>query len=82
MIKIYKKILFLLFLVVFQLSQVFGQEIIRVVREGDPDRVKLLLEKDPDMVNSFDSRNCTPLHYASDGGNLEIVKILLEKELI
>ena len=77
---IIRKILCLHIIAASLISQVPAQEIIQVVKEGNFDRVKFLLENNPDLVNSKDTRNCTPLHYASDRGNLEIVKILLKND--
>ncbi len=47
-------------------------------REGDIEKVKLLLQKNVD-INSGDKDNWTPLHLAAFGGHTEIVELLIKK---
>jgi len=54
-----------------------SQDIKEVVRSGDLEKVKGLLEKEPKLVNVEDNRNCTPLHFASEGGHKEIAQLLI-----
>jgi ankyrin repeat protein len=45
----------------------------------DCSKAKLLLEKDPGLMNSCDEQGFTPLHVAACNGQREIVKMLLER---
>ena len=47
-------------------------------RQGDLNRVKLLVEKGAD-VNEKDDYRSSVLHYAVESGNLEVVQYLVEK---
>jgi len=59
--------------------QVLAAEIHDAARKGDFAKVKTLLEKDPKLVNVKGKSGSTPLHFASEGGHFQVVKILIEK---
>jgi len=62
------------------LSPIFaGDEIHNLVRDGKTDAVRLILEKDPRLVNLRDQDGATPLHSACYEGHKEIVSLLLSK---
>ncbi|CAE6474157.1 unnamed protein product [Rhizoctonia solani] len=46
---------------------------------GDLDKLRELLAKQPELVNSRDEFEYTPLHLATDRGHLEVVRLLLNK---
>src|SRR5262249_38499843 len=56
-----------------------GDEIHDAVRAGDVAKVKKLLAADPDLVNATVSQpstwNWTPLHFAADEGNDDMVEL-------
>jgi ankyrin repeat protein len=45
---------------------------------GDQERIEQLLHKDPGLARRLDSVRVSPLSYASKGGYLHIVRLLLE----
>ncbi|KAG8715687.1 Nuclear import receptor [Ceratobasidium sp. 423] len=46
---------------------------------GNSDKLRELLAKQPELVNSRDEFEYTPLHLATDRGHLEVVRLLLDK---
>ena len=56
-----------------------AEDIHSAVCSGDIDRVQKLLDADPDRVRHIDSIANTPLHWAVDINNLDIVRLLLER---
>lgn len=71
--------LFIFFLVVFAALPASAQRIINAVRTGNIDSVKTLLGINPLLINEKDNLERTPLHWAARNGNLEVLKLLLEK---
>lgn len=61
----------------FTAITVQAQEILEAVKRNDHSRVKGIIQADPQSVNCNDNRNCTPLHYAADRGDLEITNLLI-----
>ena len=47
------------------------------VKSGDLAKVKALLTAHPDLISSKDTIGITPLHFAADNGNKEMVEFLL-----
>jgi ankyrin repeat protein len=78
MIKCNKNIIVLLAIFAFIVC-VYADEIHEAARKGDLTKVKELLDKHPELVNAVDNRNCTPLHFAVNGGYTEIANLLIEK---
>jgi hypothetical protein len=60
-------------------NQVFTQEIHEAVKTGDVEKVKMLIEKDPTLLNARDNFNATPLHWAGIRCQREIFMFLCEK---
>ncbi len=58
-------------------ASVSSAEIHDIARRGDLDSLKATLQTHPDQVDAPDDRNCTPLHFACDGGHEELVEYLL-----
>lgn len=56
-----------------------AQEIIDAAKSGDLLKVKELVEKNPQLVNTRDISGRTPLHWASRGVHFELLKYLVEK---
>jgi ankyrin repeat protein len=50
------------------------------VRAPDIDRARALLDENPDRVRQIDAAANTPLHWAVDTGNLELVRLLVERK--
>jgi len=73
------KVKFSVLLVFFLISVniVLADEIHDAVKNGDSERVKALVEKDPTAVNAKDDRSCTPLHFAAEMGGKEIAEFLI-----
>lgn len=79
MIKTKKIIIVLLAVFIFILPSM-AQEIHKAVREGDIEKVKTLLEENPELVNTKgDLQGEMPIHWAATQGKLDIVKLLIEK---
>ena len=49
-------------------------------QRGDVDLMKELLENNPKLVNSRNDNGCTSLQYAAYSGQLEAVRLLIEKK--
>ena len=75
--KCFKVFLFVLLLML--ISQAWGAEIHDAALKGDLGMVKELLAKDPSLVNVKGRNEKAPLHWAAQGGHLEIVKYLIAK---
>lgn len=58
---------------------IFAAEIHDAAEQGDLAAVKRLVSESPDLLDASNERGSTPLHNASFGGHLEVVKFLLEK---
>jgi ankyrin repeat protein len=56
-----------------------AQEIFDVIRKGDIEKVKMLVENDPTLVRARNARQSTPLHVAVDLEQEAIVRYLIEK---
>ena len=56
-----------------------AQEIHDAVRSGDLEKVKTLLQRHAEWLNSPDQNQKTPLHLALESGHADIVKYLLEQ---
>jgi len=54
-------------------------EIHEAALNGDLAKVKELIQKDPSLLTSKGRNDKVPLHWAAQGGHLEIVKLLVEK---
>ena len=51
----------------------------QVVQDGDPDAVRGMLDADPDLIRATDEELRTPLHFAAEGGQLEVAGLLLSR---
>ncbi len=56
-----------------------AEDIHTAVCSGDADRVRALLDANPERVRQIDSIGNTPLHWAVDVNNFEIVQLLVER---
>jgi ankyrin repeat protein/L-ascorbate metabolism protein UlaG (beta-lactamase superfamily) len=56
-----------------------ASEIHDAAKENEIERIEILLEEDPALLNSLDENNMTPLNTAALNGHPELVKVLLEK---
>jgi ankyrin repeat protein len=57
---------------------VSGQAIIDAVKRNDLAAVRQMLEANPRCVSVTDGDGATPLHWAANGGNLDIVRMLIQ----
>ena len=55
-----------------------SEEFFKAVQSGDTVRVRELLTSDPVLVRAKDADGAIALHYATEHGHREIVKLLLE----
>ena len=60
-------------------SQIFAQDIFQAAYDGDLTQVKLLLERNPELVNEKDNNGLPLLTYPSAQGRIKIVKFLVAK---
>ena len=51
----------------------------QVVQDGDSDAVRVMLDADPDLIRATDEELRTPLHFAAEGGQLEVAGMLLSR---
>jgi ankyrin repeat protein len=56
-----------------------ADQIHELAQKGDLEGLKAMIEKDPKLVNIRDKDGRTPLHWASRGVHLEVVKFLVDK---
>ncbi len=54
-----------------------GKPIHRAAYEGDLEKVKKIIDRNPNQINVQDASGYTPLHLASGKGHIEIVEFLL-----
>jgi len=54
------------------------EELFIAVRAGDHERVRAVLENQPELVHARDTDGATPLHYAAEAGDRRIVNVLLD----
>jgi ankyrin repeat protein len=59
-------------------SSLFADDIHKAAREGDLEKVRSLLQKDPSLLDARDKRDSTPLHFATDGGHVDTIAFLVE----
>ena len=55
-----------------------AEEIHDLVRQGEIAQIKALIEAHPELANAGDDRSCTPLHFAVNRGDPELVGFLLD----
>ena len=70
------KLFSFLFMIIFTTR---AQNIHESAREGYLDTVKILLEKNIQLINLQDETGRTPLHWASREVHVEVIKYLIEK---
>jgi len=63
-------------------GNIYADEIHDAAREGDLAKVKVLLEKDPELINAKDADGKTPLHYAAERNKREVAKYLLQQKAL
>jgi len=56
-----------------------ADEIHDAAKEGDPDKVIEILERDPGQLNRADSNGKTPLHHASRFGKNNVAQLLIKR---
>ena len=57
----------------------FAEEIFDAARNGEVEKIRQLLDNDKNLLNSKDQSGKTPLHFASQYGHFDMVKILIER---
>jgi ankyrin repeat protein len=53
--------------------------LIEAVKQGDLQRVRMILDTDEELAKQKDASGATCLHYATLNGNREVVRLLLER---
>jgi len=76
--KTIKKIIVILLTLFISTMPTLAQEIHEAAKEGYLEKVKMLLEKDPQLINTKDETGRTPLHWACRGVHIKIVEYLIE----
>jgi ankyrin repeat protein len=56
-----------------------ADQIHELAQKGDLEGVRALIEKDPELIDAKDKDGRTPLHWASRGVHLELLKFLVDK---
>lgn len=75
---ILKRLLILILCLILFANMSNAQEIIEATKNNDSQKIRLIVKKDSASVKSIDLFNSTALHYASEKGNIEIVKYLID----
>ena len=57
----------------------WADEIHDAAKQGNLDKVRSLVDKDPALVEAKDKGGQTPLHWAAASGNLDLIRYLLDK---
>ena len=78
MIKL-KRISLLSTLMLLVVIPIHNEEIHEACSSGELQKVKLMLEKNPALLNIEDKNQNTPLHIAAGAGNKETVEFLITK---
>lgn len=68
-----------LILLIFVVIPIYNEEIYKACSNGELQKVKLMLEKNPELLNKKDKSQNTPLHYAASAGKIKVVKFLIRK---
>lgn len=66
------------FIIVFKLT-LPAQDIHQASQKGDIEQVRVLLKKNPGLINMKNRYGMTPLHTASYYGNLEMIRFFLSR---
>jgi ankyrin repeat protein len=74
-----KKMLFLQFTLIAFSVFVTGQDIHEAAEKGDVATLKVLLERNPELINGKDFYGETSLHYACVRGHIDVVEFLIKK---
>ena len=74
-----KKMLFLQFTLIAFSIFVTGQDIHEAAEKGDVATLKVLLERNPELINGKDFYGETSLHYACVRGHIDVVEFLIKK---
>ncbi len=77
--KAIKKNIWVFFILIIFSIPTFPQEIINAIKQGNIEKVKELLDKDPGLVHERDRVNYTPLHWAAMLRNKEMAELLISK---
>jgi ankyrin repeat protein len=73
------KFVLVIAVLLFVSVRIQAQEIITAATAGNLEKVKELVEKDPQLVNAKDATGRTLLHLAAGGVHLEVMKYLVQK---
>ena len=60
-------------------TALWADEIHEAAKQGNLEKVRSLVDKDPALVAAKDKGGATPLHWAAYSGNVDIVRFLLDK---
>lgn len=77
--KLTKNMITSIMLLLISVSNIPAQDIFTAARTGNLETVKLLVEKNNELIKIKDQNGTTPLHFACSGKHLEVQKYLIEK---
>ncbi len=76
----FKTIFILVFLILFFFAlTLLGNDFYDAIQKGDVAKVKTLIAKDKELINMKSEKGQTPLHFAVQNGNQEIVEFLISQ---
>ena len=75
----WKIIILVLLLVIVPILSVRAQDILKAAADGEMDELKAMIEADNEALGVTDDAGRAAIHFAANGGHIEIVKYLLSK---
>ncbi|KAJ6663971.1 hypothetical protein lerEdw1_008925 [Lerista edwardsae] len=55
-----------------------SQDVFKVISDGSACRLRSFIKKNRDGLSKVDGLNATPLHHAAKGGQLELMKMIID----
>jgi hypothetical protein len=54
----------------------------KLISEGNLNKIKILIDANPDLLDKFDKEGKTPLHYAAENCDIDLVKWMIEEKKV